>query len=94
MVRPSGPSSTFTSVTVPLSSSAARPSSAKMREAPASAIITMVSCWETWPIGFTNERDSVSSEIERAQGERACTGQSEVAPVRETLRTAEMASRM
>ena len=34
-----------------------------MREAPASAIMTIVICCETWPIGFTKDRDSVSSEM-------------------------------
>ena len=35
----------------------------KMRDAPASAIITMLNCMETWPSGLTKERDSVSREM-------------------------------
>ena len=31
-----------------------------MREAPASAIMTMVNCMETWPSGLMNPRDRVS----------------------------------
>ena len=34
-----------------------------MREAPASAIMTIVNCWETWPIGLMKPRESVSSEM-------------------------------
>ncbi len=63
MVRPSSPSSTLTSVTVPPSSSGFSSMSWKMREAPASAIITMLNCMETWPSGLTKERDRVSREI-------------------------------
>ena len=47
---------------MPLSDSIGSSISLKIREAPASAIITMVSCWETWPIGLMNERDRVSRE--------------------------------
>ena len=63
MVRPSSPSSTLTSVTEPPSSSGFSSISWKMRDAPASAIITMLNCMETWPSGLTKERDRVSREM-------------------------------
>ena len=49
----------------------------------------MLNCMDTWPSGFTKERDSVNSEISVTQGERASTGQSEVSKSANRSKSAE-----